>query len=1072
MADKNEPENRENGVNNEENSGGETSTHPQQEGTVNSDQASNKGVESALSKMSESFSKLSEQLSQVMHYDPYQEDDEWEEEYEEEAEEGETPEPPSKKQKVDQGDAFELLTKLLNKPTLKPGEKGPSGAMVQGPPNDPRVHGDAEYKDADFAEKKAAALAQEAIKAIQQHLDDEGTGKALDPDLADIIGQLFRAGISEDNLKEKMAEYLKPENAPALVNIKVNQVIWDHLAPNIRSFDVKMQKVQAYMVKGMIASVMNLNELKGQLTDSLMEAFKKGLDAFVFLVAASRELSFRRRELIKPGLNKDYAHLCAMNVPVTDFLFGDDLAQQVKDLTELNRVANQLQPRGRGRGRSRGRGFYRGRGRGFFPGRGSSFNHRRGRGRAGPRGGRGAARGKDQVTNGKMAGKLAKFVDRWRLLTNDPFILDTIEHSHLDFVFSHEPVQHYEPRPIQFSEHEKGIIDGEIATLLSKGVIVECLESEGQYISNIFIREKKDGSFRMILNLSTLNLSVEYQKFKMETLESIIRLMRKDCFMASLDLKDAYYSVPVADEHQKFLRFRWGGKLFQYTCFPNGLTSAPRKFTKMMKPVLAHLRTLGFINAIYIDDTYLQGDSEFECRENVRVSKSLLTGLGFTINQKKSVEEPSQQLIMLGFILDSVTMSVKLTPEKADKIKRMCHALLQSSKISIREGAQLIGTLCAAFSGVEFGPLHYRGLEAAKCEGLMRCHGNFDGPMTLSEGARDDLFWWIDNVSTAFKLVSHGEPSVVIETDASKEGWGAVMDVSTGGRWDPQEAQLHINCLELTAAFFGLKCFCDNLRDTHVRVMVDNSTAVAYINAMGGMKSTLCNEIAKKIWFWCIERGLWLSACHIPGKSNVQADTASRKFNDRTEWMLDREVFLRITEHFFTPDIDLFASRLNKQVPRFVSWHADPEAEAVDAFMLHWGNTKFYLFPPFSLIAVCLQKIAQDATRDCLLVVPLWTTQPWFPLLASMLVNLPVLPPRDILTLPGAGKKAHPAPVKAQLIACHCSGIPSRCKEFRSSLPTSSLGHGPQELSNRTVESFRSGKDFVVKGRLVHFMPL
>ena len=174
----------------------------------------------------------------------------------------------------------------------------------------------------------------------------------------------------------------------------------------------------------------------------------------------------------------------------------------------------------------------------------------------------------------KVAGNLRHFVQEWEKITSDPFILDTVKHSHIDFSEGLAPCQTWAPRPIQFNECENIIIQGEVEKLLNKGVIEPCKPEQGQYVSNIFIREKKDGSFRTILNLSQLNKSVEYHKFKMETLDSIIKLMRPNCFMASLDLKDAYYSVPIATEDRLFLRFFWGDNLFQYTCFPNGLTSA------------------------------------------------------------------------------------------------------------------------------------------------------------------------------------------------------------------------------------------------------------------------------------------------------------------------------------------------------------------------------------------------------------------------------------------------------------------------------------------------------------------
>ena len=88
--------------------------------------------------------------------------------------------------------------------------------------------------------------------------------------------------------------------------------------------------------------------------------------------------------------------------------------------------------------------------------------------------------------------------------------------------------------------------------------------------------------------------------------------------MASIDLKDAYYCVPIAPSHQKYLKFEWDGRLYQFPCFPNGLAFCPRKFTKLMKPVYAILRQLGHANSPYIDDSYLQGGDYHECLATAR----------------------------------------------------------------------------------------------------------------------------------------------------------------------------------------------------------------------------------------------------------------------------------------------------------------------------------------------------------------------------------------------------------------------------------------------------------------------
>ena len=138
-----------------------------------------------------------------------------------------------------------------------------------------------------------------------------------------------------------------------------------------------------------------------------------------------------------------------------------------------------------------------------------------------------------------------------------------------------------------------------------------------QFVSRVFWRPKKDGSHRLILNLSKFNESVVYHHFKMDSINVITKLVTKNCYMASLDLKDAYYSIPVESSDRKFLCFIWRGETYQFTCLSNGLACAPRKFTKILKPVLATLHSLGHISVVHIDDCYLQGQTYESCVNNV-----------------------------------------------------------------------------------------------------------------------------------------------------------------------------------------------------------------------------------------------------------------------------------------------------------------------------------------------------------------------------------------------------------------------------------------------------------------------
>ena len=105
--------------------------------------------------------------------------------------------------------------------------------------------------------------------------------------------------------------------------------------------------------------------------------------------------------------------------------------------------------------------------------------------------------------------------------------------------------------------------------------------------------------------------------------------------MASIDWKDAFYSVPVAKHHQKYLQFEWEGLRYNYTCMPNGLSSAPRNFTKLTKVIFAELRKQGFMSTNYIDDCLLLGRSVTECMKNVRATVEMSEKAGICHTPRK-----------------------------------------------------------------------------------------------------------------------------------------------------------------------------------------------------------------------------------------------------------------------------------------------------------------------------------------------------------------------------------------------------------------------------------------------------
>ena len=109
---------------------------------------------------------------------------------------------------------------------------------------------------------------------------------------------------------------------------------------------------------------------------------------------------------------------------------------------------------------------------------------------------------------------------------------------------------------------------------------------------------------RAIINLKPLNVFVQKIHFKIENINTALHSIAP---LVSIDLKDAYFSIPIFKPHRKFVRFEWSDQTYEFTCLPFGYSLAPRVFTKVFKPVISHLRENGYRVVIFLDDILLIG---------------------------------------------------------------------------------------------------------------------------------------------------------------------------------------------------------------------------------------------------------------------------------------------------------------------------------------------------------------------------------------------------------------------------------------------------------------------------------
>ena len=332
-----------------------------------------------------------------------------------------------------------------------------------------------------------------------------------------------------------------------------------------------------------------------------------------------------------------------------------------------------------------------------------------------------------------------------------------------------------------------------------------------------------------------------------------------------VDLKDAYFSIPIDREHWKYLCFKLGAKTYQFTCLPFGLTSAPWVFTKTVKPIAALKRELGFRLVIYIDDILLMAES-----------------------RELALEQGSALILVPRLHHKHGENSEATNPNDRD---------VNGAKSPHREVEKDLGGVPEAYGGgTGFNPRPLQTNWQNECCQPGNPTSTFilqiptDGSDVCLEEGRQELRYSPSSVSEQhggaglvghsdgpLEWEDHPDEGLIIESDASTQGWGATCQGSdTGGPWSALEKTWHINCLELLAATLALKTFVKNKTKLSVLLKLDNTSAVAYINNQGGTVSKKLVTLTRDLWMWCLERNIHIQAQYLPGAQNCIADRESR----------------------------------------------------------------------------------------------------------------------------------------------------------------------------------------------------
>ncbi|KAI2651906.1 ORF V: Enzymatic polyprotein [Labeo rohita] len=622
------------------------------------------------------------------------------------------------------------------------------------------------------------------------------------------------------------------------------------------------------------------------------------------------------------------------------------------------------------------------------------------------------------------------------------------------------------------SDTHAAVLRAEVAVLLAKDAIkpVPPAEMKSGFYSPYFIVPKKSGGLRPILDLRALNRSLLRLPFKMLTTKRMLTCIRPQDWFAAIDLKDAYFHVSILPRHRPFLRFAFEGRAYQYKVLPFGLSLSPRVFTKVAEAALSPLWQTGIRILNYLDDWLLIAHSrDLLCEQRDLVLRHL-SHLGLQVNREKSKLSPVQRISFLGVELDSVSMTARLTNERAQSVLKCLESFRHKTAVPLKTFQRLLGHMAAAAAVTPLGLLHMRPLQRWLHDRVPRWAWH-RGTLRIgvSPQCRRLFSPWSD---PAFLQagVPLGQVSrhLVVYTDASSTGWGAVCNgQAASGSWTGPRLQWHINCLELLAVLLALRRFRPTLRHKHVLVRTDSTATVAYINRQGGLRSRRMSQLARHLLLWSQTWLKSLRAVHIPGELNRAADQLSRQSTHPGEWRLHPETVQLIWSHFGEAQIDLFASPESSHCQRFYSLNEVPNSLGRDALAHSWPPGPKYAFPPVSLLAQTLCKIREDE-EQVLLVAPYWPTRTWFPELNSLAAAPPwEIPLRRDLLSQGMGTIWHPRPDLWNLHAVIETITQSRAPSTRQAYALrwglfvdwcSSRGEDPQRCTIAVVLSFLQEK--------------
>lgn len=569
-----------------------------------------------------------------------------------------------------------------------------------------------------------------------------------------------------------------------------------------------------------------------------------------------------------------------------------------------------------------------------------------------------------------------------------------------------------------------------VAELVADGAISPCSFVPWITAALGVVPKSTPGRYRLIIDLRYVNFFLRYIPFRMETLPRCRSIFRRGDFLFSIDLRNAYHTVEIAPEHRKFLGFCWAGQYYVYNCLPFGLSCSPVFFSELVHVLVKRWRRRGVRCIAYLDDLVFAASSLSEARRVRDLVLRDIDASGFVVNFDKSVLEPCTSLKVLGFQVDTVSMTFSIPAPRLSKMRRVLQELLSA----IRSGSRVPSVLLSRVLGhivsasLVLGPpsrfatrFCYRDLSSIPSSFI-----SSDCWVSLSPEGLDELLCW-ERFLASDLIVADIHPcrprfDVMVFTDASATGWSGVPLFSSPGPalgvFSPEDCLRSSSFRELLAILFTVQSFAPVVPSfSNFVVYSDSFVAARVVENHGSQARDPSGDLHLHRLFLaildvCYRFGLFIHVFHVPRSLNCVADFYSR-FVDHADYGLSDAFFGLVASRWGPFAVDRFASSSNTRCARFMSRFFCPGCEAVDALLSDWSPDPSglvdYIHPPFALVPPAINKLIASRAM-AVLVVPQWFSAPWWPVLFPFDANSsPVLGAVSFAPFSRVFSVAHPA---------------------------------------------------------------